>query len=153
MDIIDFPLERRRPAGNPLAIGGTTGARPRRDERESVTTCLHERLTVGVYLLDVCPGSGEAAWLDDGDVVDPAEALARLFGNFDLRTAMPGLDAPGDTVLVYSPDGRRGRAAMRSLPACRWIEGAPGLWLTHDGEHLLMSPVDRLLTENLIRDL
>lgn len=166
MDVIDFPTDTRRSLG--WSDGRSYGRSDGRSDGGVVTTndatasdfrprtsqsCMHERIDVGRLTLDLCPDSGEAVWLDAHEEVDPAEALARLFGNFDLCAALPALRAPGEVVLAYAPDGRRGRAAMRCLPAGRWIEGAPGLWLTHDGARLLMSPADRLLADNLMRDL
>lgn len=105
-------------------------------------------------MLDVCPQSSETHWLDAaGDELDPAIALARLFGSFDLIAALEGIGSPGPTILVYKPDSRRGRVSMRTLPLRRWIEAAPSLWITQDGERLLMAPTDQTLAANLARDL
>jgi len=150
MHVIDFPIERRRPSGSTIAARDATVFR---SDEPTPGTCLHERRRIGRLVLDLCPDSHEGSWLDDDDdPVDPAEALASLFGSFDLRAALPGVDAPGETVLVYQPDTRRGRTFMRGLPQHHWIQAAPRLWLTHDGENLVMSPEDRLLAENLTRD-
>lgn len=150
MDVIDFPLDRRRSPGPTIAVTQATVSDLDSDAR---VTCMHERLRVGNFILDLCPDSSECIWFDGDELLDPAEALAVLFGSFDLRASIPGLDAPGEAVLVYQPDTRRGKYAMRSLPQHRWVQAAPRLWLTHDGERMLMSPVDRLLAENLTRDL
>jgi len=53
-------------------------------------------------------------------------------------------------VLVYEPSGR-GRVRMTAFPAHEWLEAIPGLWFTHDGRHLLLSPSDPLVAENLTR--
>jgi hypothetical protein len=117
------------------------------------TTCRHDRVDLGSVVVDICPVTSQAEWYDSDELVDPASALATLFGQFDLATAAPGLRSPGTMVLAYRPSGRRGRAAMRALPQGRWIEAAPDLWITHDGESLLMSPTDSVLARNLVRDL
>lgn len=150
MAILDFPTTGRRSTGTPRA--GTDTAITDLD-RPAPSSCMHERTTACGLTLDICPQTDEAQWLDGASQLDPAEALARLFGAFDLMAALPGPTAPGETVLVYLPDSRRGRQAMRALPAARWIHAAPGLWITHDGDHLLMSPSDPLLAHNLARDL
>ncbi len=77
-------------------------------------------------------------------------AMAILFGNFDLVGGLPSIGSPGDTVLVYAPD-RSGRARLGAFPTHRWLEGSPGLWFSHDGEHLLLSPSDPRIVDNLIR--
>lgn len=151
MDILDFPIARRRSTG----WSATASDSAILDfDRRSRSTCMHERMDVSGLTLDLCPDTAEAHWLSgDSESLEPVEALASLFGSFDLRASLSGLDAPGAAVLIYRPDSRRGRQAMRSLPLRRWIHAAPGLWLTHDGENLLMSPEDTLLAENLSRDL
>jgi hypothetical protein len=152
MDVLDFP-------GDHNMIRPTGSAVPRRPSSDaprvsvSQSTCLHRRIPVGSFTLDLCPTTDEGRWLADGEDVDPAEALAHLFGAFDLVAAVHGVGTPGDSVLLYSPDSRRGRNRMRALPMSTWILAAPSLWLTHDGDHLLMSPEDPLLAENLAREL
>jgi hypothetical protein len=122
--------------------------------RASRSSCLHDSYEVGGLFLDLCPQTGETHWIDDDDdEVDPAVALARLFGSFDLVAALAGVGAPGSMVLAYRPDSRRGRAAMRALPRRRWIEAAPDLWIAHDGDRLLMAPANPVLAANLARDL
>lgn len=116
------------------------------------TTCVHDRFVIGSYELDICPQTDEAGWRCDGDEVDPAVAMASLFGQFDLCSTLPAM-APAEIVFVYRPAGRRGRSTMRSLPLGRWFESAPGLWLSHDGDHLLLAPSDPLVAANLARHL
>lgn len=143
MSVLDFPRTGQTP-GPPASTD---------DGAPIPTACLHDRIAVGHLVMDWCPHTGEVLWLDGDEEVDPAVALAALFGGFDLRVALPGLDTPGDIVLVYVPDSRRGRQAMRSLPAARWVLAAPELWLAHDDLHLLMSPTNPALARNLARDL
>ncbi len=150
MDVLDFPSARRS-TGWPNAASETAILD---FDRRARNTCMHERIDVAGLTLDLCPDTAEAHWMsNDSESLEPAEALAVLFGSFDLKASLAGLDAPGAAVLIYRPDSRRGKQAMRSLPYRRWIHAAPGLWLTHDGEHLLMSPEDALLAENLSKDL
>ncbi len=151
MDVLDFPIARRRPAGRPTTASETAVLDFDRRARDA---CMHERIDVAGLTLDLCPDTAEAHWLSsDLESLEPADALALLFGSFDLKASLAGLDAPGEAVLIYRPDSRRGKQAMRSLPFRRWIHAAPGLWLTQDGDHLLMSPEDALLAENLSKDL
>lgn len=146
MDIVHFPIVA------PDHLSAADG--PLTPPSSSRVACLHDRIMMGGVVADVCPQTGTARWLDGADHdLDPAVALARLFGSFDLVAALDGIGAPGPTVLAYRPDSRRGRAAMRALPLRRWIEAAPKLWVTHDGERLLMAPTDPVLADNLVRDL
>lgn len=113
-------------------------------------TCTHETFTWRDIELSVCPVDGSAEWSELGDGIDGAEAMAILFGNFDLVGALPSIGSPGGTVLVYSPD-RSGRSRLGVFPENRWFEGSPGLWFSHDGERLLLSPSDARVADNLIR--
>jgi hypothetical protein len=123
------------------------------DTLDFPTSCRHELVSIGSLVLEICPTTSEAEWFEGDQATDPATALARLFGQFDLTAMAPGIRSPGPTVLVYRPTGRKGRTDMRALPQGRWIEAAPDLWITHDGESLLMSPADPTLARNLARDL
>ena len=113
-------------------------------------TCRHQRYRWRNIELSACAESGATTWTEDGDAIDGAEAMAILFGDFDLSGSLDGLGSPGAAVLVYEP-GRHGRARIEAFPANEWIEALPGLWFTHDGRHLLLSPTDPQLTANLIR--
>lgn len=116
----------------------------------TTNTCAHETFTWRDLGLSVCPLDGSAEWTELGDPIDGAEAMAILFGNFDLVGALPSIGSPGGTVLVYSPD-RSGRSRLAAFPESRWFEGSPGLWFSHDGEHLLLSPEDARIADDLIR--
>jgi len=115
--------------------------------------CVHTRTDVGDFQLELCPRTDEATWLRRGSEVDPAVAMAALFGQFDLCGVLPATAAPGERAFAYRPNGRRGRSAMRALPLRRWFEAAPDLWLGHDGEMLLLAPSDPILAANLARNL
>ncbi|MDP8958333.1 MAG: hypothetical protein M3N51_03830, partial [Actinomycetota bacterium] len=77
--------------------------------------------------------------------------LARLFGEFDLVGRLPALRAPAPEVLVYRPPNRRAASRLAAFPRLSWLEAAPDLWLSHDGDHLLLAPIDPLLLQNLTR--
>lgn len=133
-NVLVFP----KPASAPISSTSESGK------------CRHEVFSWRELELSVCPAGGESAWSESGEAIDGAAAMAVMFGDFDLVGVLPSLRTAGDLVLVYSPS-RGGRARMATFPPNRWIEGAPGLWFSHDGEVLLLSPDDPLLTENLLR--
>lgn len=130
--------------------GDGTGSHRSSGGRGAPLACRHDLLPVGRLRAEVCP-EGPVAWFDGGEEIDPAVALAQLFGQFDLVSAVDGIGSPGPTVFVYRPDGRRGRSALRDLPAGGWVEGAPGLWIGRDDRHLLICPSDPVLAANLLR--
>ena len=130
MDLIDFP---NRPGADP-------------------GLCRHHEIDLGLLGAERCPLTNELRWTEGGEERDPAEALARLFGQFELRAVLDGLHAPGPSVFVYSPPNRPARSLMRRLPTGAWLAAAPGLWITQDGTSLLMSPDDPVLAANLARN-
>lgn len=113
-------------------------------------TCRHVHHRWRNIELSICGADASTTWTEDGEEIDGAQAMAILFGDFDLTGCLEGVGAPGAAVLVYEP-GRHGRARMEAFPAHRWLEAMPGLWFTHDGRHLLLSPSDPVMAENLTR--
>ncbi len=113
-------------------------------------SCSHHRFDVGPYEADLCPVDRSITWFDGDDEVDPDAAVARLFGSARLVTVLPGLRAPGSTVLVYRPVGAASRAWMNSLPPHEWFEAVPGMYVGHDGDNLTLCPVDPLVVSNLL---
>jgi hypothetical protein len=77
--------------------------------------------------------------------------MAALFGNFRLVARLPAVHAPGQEVLTYRAPGRKTRAYLDAFPAHVWLQVDTNLWLSHDGEHLLLVPTTPLLMENLTR--
>jgi hypothetical protein len=77
--------------------------------------------------------------------------MAALFGNFRLVGRLPALHGPGEEVLMYRPPNRRSRENLDVFPAHVWLQVDINLWLTHDGEHLLLVPTTTLLMDNLTR--
>ncbi len=73
------------------------------------------------------------------------------FGSFELVAQLPALHAPGAVVLAYRPPTRRSSSLLSALAPGHWIEGQPGLWMSTDGELLLLSPSDPLFVANLTR--
>lgn len=112
--------------------------------------CRHRRYRWRSIQLSVCREDGSTSWSEDGEEIDAAEAMAILFGHFDLTGCLDGVGSPGAAVLVYEP-GRNGRDRLSAFPAHDWLEAMPGLWFTHDGTRLLLSPTDPQLAENLTR--
>ena len=66
-------------------------------------------------------------------------ALERLFGEFDLVGGLDAVAAPGREVLLYRPPSLLIAAALRVIEPHRWMEAGEGLWVSHDGEHLLFA--------------
>lgn len=101
--------------------------------------------------LGTCAECGSVTWRDQSAELDPADAMTQLFGAFEFVSQLPALRAPGAVVLVYRPPNRRTAQILEALAPGRWIEGQPGLWMSTDGELLLLSPSDPLFVNNLTR--
>jgi hypothetical protein len=115
------------------------------------TMCEHKPVWVGRIAVAACADCGEVDWFSDLGPVDPAEAMAALFGSYDLVGSMPALGAPSPDILVYSPPSPRKRRNLEALPRRAWLEAGPQLWMSTDGEVLLLATTRRLLFENLTR--
>jgi hypothetical protein len=102
----------------------------------------------GRYEAAACRECGLVEWFEAGRPVVADVALAALFGNFDLVGRLDAVSAPGREVLLYRPTPG-GRRALDILPAHHWVEIAPALHASHDGSHLLLSPTDPVLVDNL----
>ena len=94
-------------------------------------------MTVQVEATDV-------RFLAGGVPIDPSEGVARMFGRFELIGRLPAVRSPGPEVLMYRPPTSRDRTRLAELPARIWLRVQPRLWLTHDGDHLLLAPSDSL---------
>lgn len=113
--------------------------------------CEHKPVWVGRVAVAACEDCGQVDWLSDQGPVDPAEAMAALFGSFDLVGSMKALGAPSPEVLVYAPPTARKRRHLDALPRRVWLKAGLHLWMSTDGEVLLLSTTQRLLYENLTR--
>ncbi len=111
----------------------------------------HDAFDVSGLHAELCAVDGSVAWSDNGCELDGMEAVARLFGSFELVGRLDAITAPGPAVFVYLPGSMRGRARLRSVPTHEWMEVAPELWAMSDGAALLLSPTDPLLAFNLAR--
>lgn len=113
--------------------------------------CDHRPVWVGRIALTACEECGRIDWLSEDGPVDHAEAMAAVFGSFDLIGCLDALGAPSPKVLVYAPPSRGHRRHLEALPAHAWLLAGPHLWLSHDGEHLLLATSDVMLFDNMTR--
>lgn len=111
----------------------------------------HDAFDIAGLHAELCAVDGSVAWSENGCELEGMEAVARLFGSFELAGRLDAITAPGPAVFVYLPGSMRGRARLRALPAHEWMEVAPDLWAMSDGAALLLSPTDPLLAFNLAR--
>ena len=113
--------------------------------------CEHKPTWLGRVAVTACADCGLVGWLSDTGPIDPAEGLAYLFGSYDLIAHLDALGAPAPTVLAYRAPNVRKRKHLAALPKHVWLSVAPSLWLSHDGEVLLLATNQKLLLENLTR--
>jgi hypothetical protein len=113
--------------------------------------CEHKPVWVGRIAVAACESCGRVEWFSNQGPVDPAEAMAALFGNYDLIGPMEALGAPSPEVLVYAPPSARKRRNLEALPTRAWLKAGPHLWMSTDGEVLLLATTQRLLFENLTK--
>lgn len=127
--------------------GGDGPPRTPRNE----TWCEHKPIWVGRVAVVACGDCSRVDWLSDEGSVDPAEAIAALFGSYDLIGPLDALGAPAPEVLVYAPPSGRKRRHLDALPRRVWLKAGPHLWMSTDGETLTLAPTKRLMFENLTR--
>lgn len=113
--------------------------------------CEHKPVWVGRIAIAACPDCARIDWLSSDGPVDHAEALAALFGNYDLIGPLDALAAPAPRVLAYAPPSRGKRKALDAFPKRVWLKAGPHLWLSHDGDLLLLATTQKLLFENMTR--
>ncbi len=113
--------------------------------------CEHKPTWVGRIAVAACEDCGRVDWMSDTGSVDHAEAMAAVFGSFDLIGTMDALGAPAPEVLVYAPPSTRKRRHLDVLPRRVWLKAGPRLWMSTDGEMLLLATTERLAFENLTR--
>ncbi len=111
--------------------------------------CVHELRQVAGIGVVACGECQTVDWWDTRGLVEPTAALQRLFGDLELEGTLPGLAAPAPEVLVYRADARKARRVLDVFPKRVWLRAHPGLWMSHDGERLLLAPVDRNLVSKL----
>lgn len=91
--------------------------------------------------LAACADCGTLDWFRHGAAIPAFDGMAEVFGMFDLVATLPGVSAPGPEVMLYKAPRGISRDLLKALPARTWMEAAPGLAISHDGRHLLVSPM------------
>ena len=115
------------------------------------TWCEHKPIWVGHIAVSSCEDCARIDWFSDTGPVDSAEAMAALFGTYDLVGPLDALNAPSSKVLAYAPPNGRKRKHLDALPKHVWLKAGPSLWMSHDGETLLLATTQPMLFENLTR--
>lgn len=115
------------------------------------TWCEHKPVWVGRIAVAACEDCGRVDWFSKEGPVDPAEAIAALFGTYGLIGSMDASGGPAREVLVYAPPSVGKRRNLDALPRRVWLKAGPHLWLSTDGETLVLAPTQRILFENLTR--
>ena len=113
------------------------------------TECTHQIAWIGRTGVVACGTCGAVEWWTDGRPLDPAEGMASAFGSFEFVDSLRALHAPAGEVLVYRAPTRRLRQRLNYFPVNRWLLVSPGLWMSHDGEMLLLCPDNPVLAGNL----
>lgn len=114
--------------------------------------CQHDRGTHGIRAVTrdiavaACADCGTIEWFRSGRRIDAFDGMADVFGAFDLVTTLPGVSAPGREVMLYKAPRSASRAFLDALPRRTWLEAAPGVAISHDGKHLLVSPIEPAFT-------
>lgn len=116
-----------------------------------IEMCDHKPEWIGRVALSACAKCGTLDWLSADGPIDPSEAMASVFGSYDLIGPLDALGAPAPTVLAYAPPTRSQRKHLDALPVRVWLKAGPQLWLAHDGESLLLATSRKLLFDNLTR--
>jgi hypothetical protein len=111
----------------------------------------HKAASVAGLLIVACENCRRVEWSDVGGEIDPSEGMAALFGSYELIGSLDALGSPAPEVLVYRAPSAKRKRNLAPFPAHVWVKAAPDLWLTHDGENLLLATNHRLLFENLTR--
>ncbi len=113
--------------------------------------CRHELKDTGGISVLACGECGLVQFWDGDGTLPPATGMARLFGAFTAQGRLPTLRGPGPEAILYRPPTRAARRHLEAFPRKAWLETQPGLWMSHDGEHLLLVPTDPLTSHNLGR--
>ncbi|MEX1004051.1 MAG: hypothetical protein WEB55_06045 [Acidimicrobiia bacterium] len=95
--------------------------------------------------IDACGACGTIDWFRRGAPIPAFDGMAEVFGMFDLVATLPGVSSPGPEVMLYKAPRGASRSLLDALPRRTWLEAAPGIAVSHDGRHLLVSPVEPVL--------
>lgn len=112
----------------------------------------HQAVPINNLKVSACPECRQVEWHDSDGEIDPSEGMAVLFGSYELIGTLDALGCPAPEVLVYRAPSIKKRRNLNPFPQSRWVKAAPDLWLTHDGERLLLATNHRLMFENLTRN-
>ena len=113
--------------------------------------CEHKPEWVGDIAIASCGKCESVNWFSNAGPVDPSEAMAALFGSYDLLGPLDALGSPAPRVLAYAPPNSRKRKNLDVLPKYVWLKAGYNLWMSHDGSVLLLATNQTLLFENLTR--
>lgn len=113
--------------------------------------CRHEIKEAGETGVIACGECGLVQFWDGDGPMPAAAGMASLFGGFVGRGSLPTVGGPGTEAFVYSPPTRATRCHLDVFPRRTWLETQPGLWMSHDGERLLLASTDPLISHNLGR--
>lgn len=89
-----------------------------------------------------CADCGTIEWFRGGSPIQAFDGMADVFGMFDLVATLPGVNAPGREVMLYKAPRGSSRTLLEALPRRIWLEAVPGVAVSHDGRHLLVSPIE-----------
>jgi len=115
------------------------------------TWCEHKPVWLGRIAVSSCEDCAQIEWFSNNGPIDSSEAMAALFGSYDLVGPLDALGAPAPQVLAYAPPNGRKRRYLDALPKHVWLKAGPSLWMSHDGEMLLLATTQPMLFENLTR--
>lgn len=113
-------------------------------------SCRHEMSRWGRTAVVACAACGLLQFFGSRGLLDPAEGMAALFGNYDLISPMPAVGAPAPRVLAYRPN-RSDKGALGLLPLGCWLAVGEDLWVASDGQALLLATPNELMVANLTR--
>jgi hypothetical protein len=113
--------------------------------------CTHQPVAVGGIEIVACCSCASVEWHGPDRVLDPAEGMAAVFGEYRLIGSLPAIRAPEREVLMYAAPNRRARSHLAAFPANTWMQADDHLWMSHDGFHLLLAPTSPILLDNLTR--
>lgn len=113
------------------------------DINQDLPTCTHRLVPVGRDIaIAACADCATIEWFRHGESIAAFDGMAAVFGMFDLVATLPAVSAPSREVLLYKAPRGSSRSLLDALPPKTWLEAAPGVAVSHDGRHLLVSPMD-----------
>lgn len=106
---------------------------------DTTGSCRHIPVTTEGLEVAACGVCAEVSWFQNGRWLQPEIGVARLFGEFRLVGSLPGISAPAHDVHLYAPPSPAARSRLRAFPPKVWLQAAPNLWMSHDGNHLALA--------------